>query len=503
MLGDAAVCRTAEAGGGCGTADAVASPSATTSGADHRRSILGAAVVSVGLAAAFGAGPWRHDVGRLSLMHGWVPVAVQTLGAAMLGGALVRRSRRWLAVRLPVAIAAGVAVAAGAYRFIGSAGLAGDPPPAALSFWIGLSGCAAAVAVLGWRGVRWVRRAVSVLAVPLCVLSAALALNGWVGYFPTVHTLWSQLTAGPLPNQTDRATVTAMQLTGAMPANGVLVPVDIGAQASGFQHRGEIVYLPPAWFARLPAPPLPVVIMIGGEFNTPSDWVRAGNAAKTADGFAAAHNGYAPVLVFVDSGGAFNIDTECVNGSRGNAADHLTKDVVPFMISNFGVSADRAHWGVAGFSAGGTCAIDLAVMHPELFSVFADIAGDLGPNSGTTAQTIDRLFGGSAEAWAQFDPVTVITRHGPYQGLSGSFSVVAGQDNAATTLCGLGRANGIVCALTTVPGRHDWPFAGRAFTEVLPWLAGQLGTPTAPRVPLPGASPPPSVPDARTAARPG
>ena len=51
----------------------------------------------------------------------------------------------------------------------------------------------------------------SVLAVPLCLLSAALALNLWVGYFPTVQTAWNQLTAGPLPDQTDQATVTAMQ----------------------------------------------------------------------------------------------------------------------------------------------------------------------------------------------------------------------------------------------------------------------------------------------------
>jgi S-formylglutathione hydrolase FrmB len=46
------------------------------------------------------------------------------------------------------------------------------------------------------------------------------------------------------------------------------------------------------------------------------------------------------------------------------------------MISNFGVSADRSQWGVAGFSTGGTCAVDLAVMHPDLFSVFVDISGD-------------------------------------------------------------------------------------------------------------------------------
>ena len=46
---------------------------------------------------------------------------------------------------------------------------------------------------------------------PLCLLSAALALNLWVGYFPTVQTAWNQLTAGPLPDQTDQATVAAMQ----------------------------------------------------------------------------------------------------------------------------------------------------------------------------------------------------------------------------------------------------------------------------------------------------
>ncbi len=87
--------------------------------------------------------------------------------------------------------------------------------------------------------------------------------------------------------------------------------------------------------------------MIGGQFNTPADWTRAGNAIATIDSFAASHDGRAPVLVFVDSGGAFNNDTECVNSARGNAADHLTNDVVPYMVSAFGVSADRANWGVA------------------------------------------------------------------------------------------------------------------------------------------------------------
>ena len=76
-------------------------------------------------------------------------------------------------------------------------------------------------------------------------------------------------------------------------------------------------------------------MMIGGEFNTPADWLRTGGAVKMLDDFAAAHHGNAPVVVFVDPGGAFNNDTECVNGSRGNSADHLTKDVVPYMVSHY------------------------------------------------------------------------------------------------------------------------------------------------------------------------
>jgi S-formylglutathione hydrolase FrmB len=303
--------------------------------------------------------------------------------------------------------------------------------------------------------------------------------------------------------------------------------VAISEDASHFKHRGEVVYLPPAWFSSSPPPPLPTVMMIGGEFNTPADWLRAGNAARTIDEMAARHGGNAPVFVFVDSGGAFNNDTECVNGSRGNAADHLTKDVVPYMISRFGVSPEPARWGIVGWSMGGTCALDLTVMHPELFSSFVDIAGNMGPEAGTKAQTIARLFGGNADAWAAFDPATVIARHGRYTGVSGWFDVSSSnppkrhrglsvtdatdvalsgresvanpndQISAAESLCALGRANGISCAIVAQPGKHDWPFASNAFAAALPWLAGRLDTPGVPRIPAPATWPPAAAPAPR------
>jgi S-formylglutathione hydrolase FrmB len=473
--------------------------------------------VTTALKAAAQAGAGYR--GGVSLLHGWLPPTVWAVAAVALVVTIGWRSRRWRLIWLPVAVAVGLILAGWAHWYIDSQGLAGDPAPSSLWIWVGLTGLALAVAVFGWRGNWWWRRGLSLVTVLLCLLSAGLSLNLWVGYFRTVPAAWSALTAGPLPDETDFDTVMAMRGKGA-PPHGALVPVNIPAEASGFKHRTELVYLPPAWFAAN-APRLPVVVMIAGEFNTPSDWPRTGDAIAPIDKFAAAHGGNTPVFVFVDVGGSFNNDTECVNGPRGNVADHLTKDVVKYMTSTFDVSPDPANWGVVGWSMGGTCAVDLAVMHPDVLRTFVDIAGDTGPNAGTKEQTIARLYDGDAAQWAMYDPATVMAKHGPYRGVSGWFAIssdapvqhqsgsfkpsgtgLGGQDaagmphdqtDAANTLCKLGAANGIACAVIPQPGRHDWPLAADVFTASLPWLAGQIGTPEVPRIPLPGqASPAPS-----------
>jgi S-formylglutathione hydrolase FrmB len=451
----------------------------------------------------------RQFFGQLSLLHGWLPVGVQAFALLVAITAIDWRRRHWCKRALPLALVAAAAMTALSYWYIASIGVAGDPAPNSLWLWIALSGLTAAALLLGWTGIRWWRRGLALLSVPLCALCATLALNQWVGYFPTVLAAWDQLTAEPLPDQIDRLRVTAMQIEGTKPTKGVVVPVNINADASHFPHRQELVYLPPAWFNSNPPPRLPTVMMISSAFNTPADWLRPGGAFTTIDDFAAHHHGFAPVLVFVDPTGSFDNDTECVNGIRGNAADHLTKDVVPFVISNFGVSADRANWGVAGWSMGGTCAVDLTVMHPDVFSAFVDVAGDIRPNTGSTDQSIARLFGGNAAAWAEFDPASVITRHGRYTGVSGWFDIPAppgphsvaqaanpslastaaanpeGQDAAANSLCDIAGANGITCAVITQPGKHDWPFAAQAFAAALPWLAATLGTPDTDPVQLP------------------
>src|SRR6201999_3351695 len=150
-----------------------------------------------------------------SLMHGWVPTTVQVVTAIALALAVGWRSRRWRMVCLPLAAVIGGAAAYGTHWYIVDRGLSDEPAPAALWLWINLTGMAVTVLVAGWRSARGWRRGAGLLAVPLCLLSAALVLNLWVGYFPTVQSALNQLTYGPLPDQTDQAGLKALAAKGA------------------------------------------------------------------------------------------------------------------------------------------------------------------------------------------------------------------------------------------------------------------------------------------------
>lgn len=449
---------------------------------------------------------FHHGV---SLLHGWLPVTVELVAVAAFILAIGWRARRWRLVLLPVCVALGAMGAVAAWAYVNNQGLASDPAPVELWACIGIAVAAIAVAALGWRSARWWRRGVSVLAIPLALLSTGIVLNQWVGYYPTVQSAWNALTAGALPNQTDIDALPGLRNIDV--STGKIVPVRIPDAGSGFPHRTEYVYLPPAWFAGPTPPTLPVVMMIGGEFNTPADWIRSGQIMPEVDKFTAANGGRAPILVFVDSSGSFNNDTECVNGPRGDAADHLTRDVPAYLESRFGASADPANWAVVGWSMGGTCAVELAVMHPDLVHTFVDIAGDLGPASGNKEQTIRRLFGGDADRWAAFDPLTVMAEHGPYTGMAGLFDDLAppksgpgsrgvhqqstaadddtvgmgghdgvfdtGEVGAAEKLCDAGHEVGIDCTIHTTQGGHTWQFASAAFTSSFPWIVARVGLP--------------------------
>lgn len=463
---------------------------------------------------ASGSTPSVAKSSGVSLTSGWLPVLIQILTAAAVVYAVGRRSRYWNVHWIPAALMVGFALAAAVRLFVQFEGWTDRAASWQSVFWVAATGFAVAIAIFGWADVHRWRRAVSVLAVALCALTAAFALNAATGYFPTTAALWRQLSGAQPDDWIDETALAQMVREQARPAEGTMVWLDIPSDASGFDHRPELVYLPPAWFASDPPPRLPVVMMLGGEFSQPSDWPVSAHAVQTLDRFAAAHRGNAPVFVFPDTTGSFSNDTECVNGPRGQASDHLVKDVIPYISATFGVSTDPAQWGLVGWSSGGTCALMTAVMHPDKFSAFVDLDGQLGPNMGTKRQTVARLFGGDEKAWAAFDPKTVIEEHGQFPGMAAWLGVSdtipsehrpAGgappapgdtddwvpyseehADNARK-LCLLLSGHGVECSVVGYGGAHDFDSAATAFSTALPWLAGRLTTPGVPQRALPGA----------------
>ncbi|MGV9858374.1 alpha/beta hydrolase-fold protein [Gordonia sp. NPDC003425] len=429
----------------------------------------------------------------VSLISGYVPLVVEVAAVVALVVVVARRSGRWWALWVPLAAAFGTSCVVVTHLYWTSPGVAGDPAPARFWWWVGASGFAIAVAILGVAHTRWWRRTASAAAVVLTSLAAALTLNQWIGYFPTVDEAWDQLSGGSVAHSVDLAALTSAR--NSYRADGSVVPIDAGSATSGFVHRTEYAYLPPAWFRGRIPPRLPAVMMIGGEFNTPADWIRIGDAVSDADSYAHRHDGMSPILVFPDVSGSFGNDTECVDGPRGRVATHLVDEVRPYVIRHFAADPAGAGWGVVGFSMGGTCAVDLVTEHPELFSTFEDIAGDVAPNAGDRAQTIDALFGGDTDAYDDFNPMTVMGRHGRYTGAGGWFDeAIAARSRsggadlghapelaAARELCAEGRAVDIDCSIHLAHGGHTWQFAERAFHRGFGPLARRLGLPAAER----------------------
>ncbi|WP_229705037.1 alpha/beta hydrolase [Williamsia phyllosphaerae] len=429
--------------------------------------------------------PARHTAMALDvhLLTGWFPTVVEVIAAALVITAVGWRTRRWRTVWVPVAIGVGAVTAVGLYLYLDHRGLAPDSAP--VLFWIFAAIAAAMVVVIaaGARHARWWQHAAAAVALPLTLVSVALIANQWSGYYPTLTRAWDGITAGPLPNQTTVAKLASYR--DKPTETGRIVPFDAPNSLSHFRHRTEYVYLPPAWFAGPTPPRLPAVVMIGGVINTPEDWVRSGNALEVVDAYARDHGGRAPILVLVDPSGGFSNDTECVDGPRGNVDTHIVDEVRPYVISHFAAASAARNWAVVGWSMGGTCAIDLAVRHPDDFATFVDISGDIGPNVGDKQNTIKTLYGGDSDAWDRFDPATVMRAHGRYTDLAGWFQsegkrsggqLGSSQITAAKQLSSLADSLGVTTTEVYRAGPHTWSFGAIALADALPWLHERIDT---------------------------
>ena len=324
------------------------------------------------------------------------------------------------------------------------------------------------------RFTRLGRTLVVLVTSVLLLLGAGAGINAHFDYFRTLGDVMGlppsdEVELAELLSRTDR------------PAQGVVTTTVLPGKESGFRARPGTIYVPPAWFAR-PRPELPVVMLLHGTPGTPQDWLDGGQAAATADAYAAAHAGTAPILVMPDINGTLDADSECVDGPAGRVETYLTVDVPAFVEQVFHTAAPGRGWAVAGLSEGGSCSLVLALRHPDLFATFGDYAGLAGPRAGDTnadtASAVSQLFGGSPQAFAAHEPADLLAaRRFPH--LGGWFEVGDADAEpyaAVRTLVPAARRAGIATCEVVVPGGgHTFDVFSQAFSDSLPWIAGRVG----------------------------
>jgi S-formylglutathione hydrolase FrmB len=267
-------------------------------------------------------------------------------------------------------------------------------------------------------------------------------------------------------------------ISGQLPSQGVVITATIPPTRSHFATRPAYIYLPPAWFAKV-IPSLPTLVLLPGEPGSASDWSGDGDADNTADAFAQAHHGVAPIIVMPDPDGFLTVDSECVNSKFGEAETYLVDDVPAYARHQFNASSAPGSLAVGGLSAGGTCSVMLALRHPTVYPTFASFSGFASPQyqDTTQAETIDTLFGGSEDRFAAHDPAQIL-RTGHFDGLAGWFEVGSEDTDpldAAHDLQPAALKAGIATCLLVRPGGHDFDLWSQALRDAFPWLSWRLG----------------------------
>lgn len=411
------------------------------------------------------------------------------LGLAVL---VARRDRRWVAIGIPVAITGALVPTGLAAVLIERVWRPfPDPLPHAVYWWSATAVLAVALLITRWPFRRRDRPRVPVavglvVAAALAVAAAAGQINLIFDAYPTVRSALGipEFRTVPL---TDAQARTATTVRGTplsaqwspppdMPSSGAVVSAPIPAATSGFPAREAHIYLPPAYFTD-PRPTLPVLVLLAGQPGSTDDWLVGGRLTQTMDAFAAAHDGLAPVVVLADGTGGQFANPLCMDSRLGNAASYLTVDVPAWVKQNLQVDPDPRAWAVGGLSYGGTCALQLASVRPDVYPTFLDISGQAEPTLGDRGRTVQEAFGGDAAAFSRNNPADLLA-HNSYPGGAGAF--VVGLDDreyrgGIERLADAARAAGMDVHLTELPGGHTFSLWSAALEKELPWLSRRLG----------------------------
>jgi enterochelin esterase-like enzyme len=350
----------------------------------------------------------------IRIVDGPVLWGTYALAAAVFVYLLLRRpTRRWLITAASALLGGALLALAVTFLVQDVLNVFNSPMAPMARVWIGLAGASVALAVANLWHSRRRRKVVAALAIALFAWATTLGISADFGILKNLGDLLDISIEKPLdvaqlaPPSTNPPgpLYESWSPPASMPTTSTHGSVPIPASDPSFEPRDAIVYLPPA--ARLPdAPALPVVVFLSGQPGAPD----VADIGSVLDGFAARHDGLAPIVVSVDQlGGSSTNNPLCVDGYQGDALRYVNEDVPAFISATFNVLPSRTDWNIAGFSNGGECSIASGAAFPEVWGNIIDISGELEPDlGGADRDTLEIGFGGDQAAFDAAKPLNIL-----------------------------------------------------------------------------------------------
>ena len=227
-----------------------------------------------------------------------------------------------------------------------------------------------------------------------------------------------------------------------------------------------LVYLPGA-YAALPTGHFPVVYFLHGSPGTAEGWMTGGNMQSLLDSLIASGQLPPIIAVFPDDQGVISDDSYWGNTALGDTVETwLLTTLVPTIDTTYRTLGAQ-YRGIAGLSAGGFGAVNLAIQNPGVFSWVASYSGVF------TAP--ENLFGAASAANTPQQTISTLPtgdRFPLFLGQGAQDTEFGPQTTQfVSTVNGLGWTAPL--KEEVVPGPHSWEAWTAEAHDSLVWL-GQL-----------------------------
>jgi enterochelin esterase-like enzyme len=223
------------------------------------------------------------------------------------------------------------------------------------------------------------------------MLFGVVAVNKYYGYYQTWGSAVSDLsgqslnTVPVLPRGVPTQQLTAIldKVTASKTAAqlGETVRLSVTGSRSHIV-RTVYVFLPPQYFqAAFRSRRFPAIELINGYPGEPQAWINVVGIIQAYETLLRDHRVQPVALVMPDPNGSPNVSLQCLNVVRGpQDATYLARDLPDYLSQTLRLQPSGPAWGIAGYSEGGYCAANLALLYTHRYGYAGVLSGYFVPS---------------------------------------------------------------------------------------------------------------------------